>query len=585
VDNFGSFWGAFSDSLLGHSNTLNQVEQALLNLEHAEKNGLRSEDYGNDTLRRAWNQLLCQRHSSFEDYSRFDLALSISVLHYLSDIRFGRIEPTEISFDLKHPQQLDKLVSLILSATEQNNVENLTALAEPRYPPYQRLKQVLKHYRQLEKQPMPFLLFSHSIEPGDKNPNIIHLKDKLQILGFLEKCPQWRAESNSCTQIESDQLHLQNEQNVSDYHADRENLNKDTLIEQPQASTEILSPTVAEDLYAGAVVDAVKQFQRQHGLAADGVIGSKTLEALNTPIRQRITQLELAMEHWRWLPPLKQELPLILVNIPAYHLWVYQNSDLSQPAKLDMKVIVGMAKENQTPVFMGRLQYLEFGPYWNIPWKIAVKEILPKIQQDPGYLAKHNMELVADFHINTQVLSSTESLADDLVSGRVHIRQRPGAGNALGKIKFIFPNRHAVYLHDTPSRRLFYKSRRDLSHGCVRVEQPKQLAEYILTSANDWREKDVILALRKKKNRRVRVKQSFQVLLFYNTADIIDGKTYFYPDIYRLDSQLVDRLQQYSQYVAQTLDRQLAAFLSPVSDIPGIKVNKTARIIADAAAP
>jgi murein L,D-transpeptidase YcbB/YkuD len=540
---------------LGHPETLNLVEQALLNLEHAEQSGLHPDDYGSTALRNAWNQLLCHQHDGLADYARFDFSLSLGILRFLSDLRFGRIEPMAIRFDLDQPRNLDSLVALILSVTGQNQVNKLTGLAEPQYPPYRQLKQALKHYRALDHQVWPYLAFSQTLEPGDRHPQIADLTKILVMLGFMPE------QKNNLPPPEHTIA---------------------TVIPETGVFSESLQDG---NLYAGAVVEAVKQFQRQHGLAADGVIGRQTLAALNTPIRQRITQLELAMEHWRWLPPLNPEQSLILGNIPAFHLWVYPNSDLSQPATLDMKVIVGMAKENQTPVFTKRLQYLEFGPYWNIPRKIAVKEILPKIQQDPEYLAKHNMELVADFHTDTEILPVTESFADDLVNGRVHIRQRPGPGNALGQIKFIFPNQHAVYLHDTPSHRLFYKSRRDLSHGCVRVEQPRKLAEYILANANNWRKKEVLDALRKKKNRRVRVKQRFQVLLFYNTADVMDGKVFFYRDIYRLDSQLAEQLKQYSQYAAQTFNRQITAFLSPVTNIPGIKMNKTARIIANATTP
>ncbi len=557
---------------LGSSESLNLVEQALQNLEQAEQSGLHANDYGAVALRRAWNQLLCHRHQGFDDYARFDLGLSLSMLHFLSDLRFGRIDPATIHFDLNPQRNLDSLVMLILSVTAKNQVNKLSELAEPQYPPYRQLKLALKRYRHLENQTLPYLTFSHSIEPGESNPHILELKQTLQTLGFLSKANKPSVASSETMLAETSPV--KSPENAPGSETFKMAA---TLLEPPEKTN--------EDLYSGSVVEAVKQFQRQHGLAADGVIGRQTLAALNTPVKQRITQLELAMEHWRWLPTLDPDLPLILVNIPAFHLWVYPNSNLSQPAKLDMKVIVGMAKENQTPVFTGRLQYLEFGPYWNIPWKIAVKEVLPKVQQDPEYLARHNMELVKDFHVNTQVLPVTESFSDDLINGRIHIRQRPGPGNALGQIKFIFPNHHAVYLHDTPAHRLFFKSRRDLSHGCVRVEQPTQLAEYILGNANNWQKKDVLQALHKRKNRRVRVKQRFQVLLFYNTADVIDGKTYFYPDIYRLDQQLVERLQQHHRYAVQTFNRQLTVLLSPTADIPGIKMNKATRIIADAAAP
>ncbi len=534
------FWRAIEDLYflspttfvwLGHNQTLIQVANALKNLQQAENSGLRADDYNALQLIRLWHDLLCTKQADWGNYARFDLALSIAQLHYLSDLRYGRIRPQSAQFDIKPEPSIDKLVKLLLSGIAKNQVAQLPAQAEPAYKPYQDLKKQLPRYRKLTQSTFPYLLFSQTIEENTSDPHIITLKQMLQKLGFLP-------------------------------------------IDTP-----------LDSVYSGAVIDAVKRFQHQHGLAADGVIGKKTLAALNVRPEQRLRQIEFALERWRWLPPLQAEMPLILVNIPAYHLWVFQQGNLSQPPILDMKIIVGMAEENQTPIFMGRLQYLEFGPYWNIPNRIAVKEILPKLEHDPDYLNTHNMELVSDFHTNTQVITMSESFVTDLIHGKIHIRQRPGPSNALGRIKFIFPNSHAVYLHDTPAHRLFNKARRDLSHGCIRVEKPEQLADYILGHANSWQSAEVDKAFRQRKNWRVRLKQRFQVLLFYNTAQVIDTDIYFFDDIYQLDKILSQRLQQDWLPVKQKLKFQLNALLSPGANLASIEMNKPGRIIADTATP
>ncbi|WP_198246834.1 L,D-transpeptidase family protein [methane-oxidizing endosymbiont of Gigantopelta aegis] len=534
------FWRAIEDLYflspttfvwLGHNQTLTQVANALKNLQQAENSGLRADDYNALQLTRHWHDLLCTKQANWGNYARFDLALSIAQLHYLSDLRYGRIRPQNAQFDLEPDPSMDKLVKLLLSGIATNQVAQLPAQAEPAYKPYQDLKKQLPRYRTLAQNTFPHLLFSQAVDENTSDPQISVLKQILQKLGFLPM------------------------------------------------------DTPLDAVYSGAVIDAVKRFQHQHGLTADGVIGKKTLAALNVTPEQRLRQIEYALERWRWLPPLNTEMPLILVNIPAYHLWIFQQGNLRQPPDLDMKVIVGMAEENQTPIFMGQLQYLEFGPYWNIPLRIAVKEILPKLKNDPDYLSKHNMELVSDFHTNTQVIPMSETFATDLIHGKIHIRQRPGPSNALGQIKFIFPNSHAVYLHDTPAKRLFNKPRRDLSHGCIRVEKPEQLADYILRRANNWHSTEVDKVFQQRKNWRVRLKQRFQVLLFYNTAQVVGEDMYFFDDVYRLDKVLSHRLQQDALPLQQKLNAKLNALLSPRADIAGIEMHKPGRIVADAATP
>ncbi len=519
---------------LARENTPELIEQAILILEQAEESGLEVSDYQPSVLRSVWSDLLCKKTVTATELARFDIALSLSVLQYLSDLRYGRVGPEQVSFNLYPEKRYDILVSQLLQAVRQQTVSSLSAQVQPGFLPYQQLKQVLAYYRNLEQgYHFPVLVFDEKVEPGFFGSQIIQLKSMLQMLGDFNRA-------------EPDDM-------------------------------------IVGELYKGSIVDAVKRFQLRHGLQADGVIGKKTLSALNQPISKRIQQIELALERWRWLPELSDSEALILVNIPAFKLWVYKQGGLKSTADIEMNVVVGMSKEHQTPVFMKKLQYLEFGPYWNVPKKIALEEIWPKIQADPDYLQKHNMELIPGFNASDDAsVAVGEDLPGLIKSGRARIRQLPGNRNSLGRVKFIFPNRYAVYLHDTPARSLFYRDRRDFSHGCIRVQRPGQLAEYILGLGNGWQKQDVLDAMSKSKKRQVRVRYPFQVLIFYNTAQVIDDKVFFFEDIYHQDLLLSQKLND-STSVASNLENLLQL---PAANSPGVKMNKVgAGIIANTTLP
>jgi murein L,D-transpeptidase YcbB/YkuD len=291
--------------------------------------------------------------------------------------------------------------------------------------------------------------------------------------------------------------------------------------------------------YADKLVAAMKKFQHRHGLAGDGVIGKSTVVELNTPISQRVSQIEMAMERLRWLPELSSE-PSIIVNIPAFQLWTFDNINALQPTVGNMRVVVGKALKNQTPILMADMSYIDFMPYWNVPYNIVKGEIIPKLLQNPGFLDKENMELVS----NTGVTSFSASTISQLKQGSVRVRQRPGHKNALGKVKFLFPNKDDVYLHDTPSGSLFSRSRRDFSHGCVRVADPEKLAEFALKNQKGWDEEKIKAAMASEKMQRVILKKPIPVLFFYVTAFFDqDNQLIFYPDIYGHDVVLAEALK------------------------------------------
>jgi murein L,D-transpeptidase YcbB/YkuD len=210
-----------------------------------------------------------------------------------------------------------------------------------------------------------------------------------------------------------------------------------------------------------------------------------------------------------------------------------------------MRVIVGNAFKTPTPLFIGQMEYLEFNPYWNVPRSIVRKEILPKLERSYGYLARHDMEVVGRGAPTSRVSASTIEL---LEAGKLRVRQRPGPRNSLGAIKFGMPNPMDIYLHSTPQRGLFRRTRRDLSHGCIRVEKPAELARFVLRDQPQWSLDEINLAMEPGATRRVDLAAPVPVVIFYATAiSGSDGEALFAPDVYKLDEKLVQALQEHSE--------------------------------------
>jgi murein L,D-transpeptidase YcbB/YkuD len=280
------------------------------------------------------------------------------------------------------------------------------------------------------------------------------------------------------------------------------------------------------NLYQGALVEAVKRFQGRHGLRPDGRLDKQTLENLNTPLSQRVEQLRLTLERWHWLPGRFTE-PPILVNIPEFRLRAY---DSAGNIVLTMNVIVGKAFRHKTPVFERDMRFVVFRPYWNVPPGIQRSEIVPAVQKDRDYIAKKGFEVVTP---GGQLVTSgaiTDEVLAQLRSGRLEVRQKPGALNALGLVKLMFPNEYNVYLHGTPSPELFLQTRRDFSHGCIRVEKPAELAAWVLRDKPDWSLERVQAAMTSgSDNVQVNLTHPIPVLILYGTAVIdADGQVHFF---------------------------------------------------------
>ena len=253
----------------------------------------------------------------------------------------------------------------------------------------------------------------------------------------------------------------------------------------------------------------------------------------DTATPARIRKIELTLERFRWLPR-EFSAPPIIVNIPAFRLYAFSDESDREENLLMMNVVVGRAYRHQTPVFAADMTYLVFSPSWDVPQSIARSETRPAALRNPGYLARNRMELIRDGKV---VPATPENIT--AIGTSVRVRQKPGPGNALGRVKFMLPNDHAVYLHDTPSGDLFEKDRRDFSHGCIRVADPAALASFLLRHDTTWTKQRIEAAMGKGTSTTVRLAKAVPVFIVYGTAMATErGGVLFYDDIYRLDRGL-----------------------------------------------
>ncbi len=288
-----------------------------------------------------------------------------------------------------------------------------------------------------------------------------------------------------------------------------------------------LEDAAEADLYSKALAKDVEKFQADNGLIADGIVGNATLAVLNDNRKDLIADLVANMERWRWLPRDLGDF-YVLVNIPTYTLEVVKNGKTIH----ETRVVVGQ-KAHKTPLFSDEMEYLVVNPYWNVPSSIASKELLPKIKADPAaFFSKTNYQVLASIKGKTQVIDPAKLDWDRVEADMVRLRQTPGDYNALGDIKFMFPNQHAVYLHDTPSRSLFNRDYRAFSHGCVRVNNPMEFADVVLSQTTAWNAKR-IKTLIGSSERRVNLDKKIPVHLAYFTTWMSDtGTLQLRPDIY-----------------------------------------------------
>jgi murein L,D-transpeptidase YcbB/YkuD len=397
------------------------------------------------------------------------------------------VNPRHLDFGLEIEQKKYNLPEFLKQdVAGAPDVSNALSHVEPLYPGYLRTLQTLQTYMELARrgdgEPLPTV--AKTVAPGDSYAGTRQLMRRLRLFGDLPA---------NATMPEGDTV------------------------------------------YQGALVDAVKSFQLRHGITADGRIGAQTLAQMNVPLGRRVQQIQLTLERWRWLPMAYEQSPIV-VNIPEFRLRAY---DDQRKIALAMNVVVGKAYNHSTPVFTNKMQYLVFRPYWNVPSSIARSELLPAVQRDSNYLAKKGFEVV---DARQNVVGSgtvTPEMIQQLRAGKLFIRQKPGPTNSLGLIKFIFPNDYSVYMHDTPATEFFSRSRRDFSHGCVRLEKPADLAALVLRGTPGWTMERIRAAMNGDKTQQVNLAKPIPVLILYGTVIVNeDGIVHFYDDIYGHDAAL-----------------------------------------------
>jgi murein L,D-transpeptidase YcbB/YkuD len=290
-------------------------------------------------------------------------------------------------------------------------------------------------------------------------------------------------------------------------------------------------------LFDSTLAEALAEFQERHGLTADGNIGKKTWEALRVPVRERVRQILINMERARWVPA-RVAGNYLAVNIPEFKLHVYLDDSLLWSCN----VIVGKSESVfHTVIFNDEMEFVVFSPYWNIPGNILSMEILPALRANPGYLQAHHLEVV-DYK-GRQIDASTINWKNYHDKFPYIVRERPGANNSLGRVKFLFPNPYEIYLHDTPARSLFKESSRAFSHGCIRVEEPFRLAQFVLKDDTGWTDEKIMAKMLSEKEEFVRLPKRIPVYLVYFTAFVDrSGRLNFRNDVYGHDEKMKNLL-------------------------------------------
>jgi L,D-transpeptidase YcbB len=451
-------------------------------LRASRQKGLNPSDYDAEGLAAQSKSL---KGASVAAQASFDASLTLATMRYISDLRIGRINPKHLKFGIDVRSKKYNLPEFIAQqVVSAGNVQSVLDQIEPPYVGYRRIESTLKQYLDLvAKGDGPQVPSgTRTVAPGDTYAGTVPLAERLRLLGDLSEGGSF-------------------------------------------------------DSYTGALVEGVKHFQARHGLAADGKLDAATLRELNTPLSKRVQQIDDALERWRWMPTEFQQ-PPVLVNIPEFRLRAYSED---HQLALSMNVVVGKAAPTQTPVFTGDISYIVFRPYWNVPPGILRRSVIPGIMKSSGYIARERFEVTDS---SGRSVASSDDLVAGLRSGKYYIRQKPGPNNALGLIKFMFPNSHSVYLHSTPSTELFARSRRDFSSGCIRLEKPAELASFLLRNQPDgqqpWTVARVEAAMDSgKDNRQVNLTVKVPVLILYVTAVAEeDGTVHFFDDIYGHDKRL-----------------------------------------------
>jgi murein L,D-transpeptidase YcbB/YkuD len=470
-----------------------QARQVIAVMLQADQKGLSADDYDGPL----WNNRLATlkpatRQPTEADALKFDLALTVCIMRYISDLHIGKVNPKHFAFALDEESRKYDLAEFLKDhVTGAGDVPGVLAQVEPPYPGYRRTMQALRTYVQLaakdDGEQLPPT--KKPIVSGDAYPGVPRLTRLLKLVGDLPTEANVPADPSSAT----------------------------------------------PPIYQGALVDAVKNFQRRHGRDPNGRIDAQTLADLNVPLSRRVQQMQWTLERWRWLPDSYSKSPVI-ANIPEFRLRAY---DKDFNIAVTMNVVVGKSYGHNTPVFSDTMKYVVFRPYWEVPYSITRAELIPHILREPDYLAKKGFEVVDSRQTVVAAGTVSADVLAQLRAGKLFVRQMPGPKNALGLVKFLFPNSYNVYMHDTPAPEFFAKSRRDFSHGCIRLERPADLAAWVLRDNPGWNPERIRAAMSGTQTQQVNLANPIPVLILYATVIVLeDGVVHFYDDIYGHDAAL-----------------------------------------------
>lgn len=465
-----------------------QARQGIAVMLQAEQKGLFAEDYDGPRWRDRLATLQpATRQPTEADALKFDLAFTVCLMRYISDLHIGKVNPKHFAFALDEESRKYDLAGFLKDQVAgAGDVSSVLAQIEPPYPGYRRTMRALQTYMALASKDDGEQLppTKKPVLAGDAYPGVPRLARLLRLTGDLPA-------------------------------------NADVRTDPP--------------IYDDALVEAVKSFQLRHGRDANGKLDAQTLGDLNVPLSRRVQQMRLTLERWRWLPDSYSKSPVV-ANIPEFRLRAY---DKDFNVGVTMNVVVGKSYGHNTPVFTETMKYVVFRPYWEVPYSITRAEMIPHILKDPDYLAKKGFEVV-DGRQNVVAAGTVSSdVLAQLRSGKLFIRQKPGPKNSLGLVKFLFPNSYNVYMHDTPATELFARSRRDFSHGCIRLERPADLAAWVLRDNPGWNAEHIRDAMNGEKTEQVNLVHPIPVLIVYATVIVLDdGLVHFYDDIYGHDASL-----------------------------------------------
>lgn len=465
-----------------------QARQAIALMLGADQKGLSADDYDGPR----WSDRLAKLKPAAQqpteaDALKFDLELTVCMMRYVSDLHIGKVNPKHFAFALDEESRKYDLAEFLKEhVVNGGDIDASLAQVEPPYPGYRRTIQALQTYTALaskdDGEQLPAT--KKPIVPGDSYPGVPRLTRLLKLVGDLPA-------------------------------------NADVPADPP--------------IYQGALVDAVKNFQRRHGRDPNGRIDAQTLADLNVPLSRRVQQMRLTLERWRWLPDSYSKAPIV-ANIPEFRLRAY---DKDFKIAVTMNVVVGKSYGHNTPVFTETMKYVVFRPYWEVPYSIIRGEMVPHILRDPDYLAKNGLEIVDSRQTVVAAGTVSSDVLSQLRAGKLFVRQKPGPKNALGLVKFLFPNSYNVYMHDTPAPELFARSRRDFSHGCIRLERPADLAAWVLRDNPGWDAERIRAAMNGETTKQANLVHPIPVLILYATVIVLeDGNVRFYDDIYGHDASL-----------------------------------------------